>query len=308
MTGPQRPAPRPAPGKVTPPAQAPAKKTPAAPARRAPAPPPEEIVEEQQEEVVEEEQQEEEQPAGDEGAGDEAALAVVDNGAVAQVGPNIFGGTIGSITGEVGMTDFAVPKLKLAQNVGPLTEELGFTSGDFVLADETILWQLDCPDIEITILRAHKNFIEKTEYGSADMGRIFESIEEAAAAGLTVTWGPNNEPPDIAPQLNLLVLIKQGEGVESELFNLEGPDGFRYALALWRAGGTAYGPVMQKVTSAARTRLVNGLHTGSFLVSAQKIKGRVNSYWQPKMNPGVEHDEAFIEFTASQLGAGVDEQ
>jgi hypothetical protein len=308
---PQRQAP---PAKPTPQVKAPPQRQAPAPPpqRRAPAPPPPqdppEEQQEQQEEVIEAVAEVVEE-AGNAGGGhvaEGAELEVVDEdrGAVAQVGASIFGGQAGSITGEIGMQDFAVPKLKLAQNVGPLTEELGFTSGDWVFADEVILWQPECAEFEITIIRAHKNFVEKTEYGSGEMGRIFETLQEAADAGLETNWGPNNEPPQTMPQFNLLLLITLPDGVESGLFNLEGPDQRRYALALWRVSGTAYGPVVQKITGAARTRLAAGLHTGTFKVSAKKVKGKVNTYWQPVLNPGEAHDEQVIEFVAAQLGAG----
>lgn len=293
-------------GPTPPPRQAP---KPPPQRRAAPEPPVEEQQEEQQETVIEAEAEvvettgEETENAGHGTPGAELEVIDEDRGAIAQVSTNIFGGQVGSFTGEISMSDFAVPKLKLAQNVGPLTEELGFTAGDIVFADETILWQPECAPIELTVIRAHKNFVEKTEYGSGEMGRIFESLEEAKEAGLTVVWGPNNEPPDTMPQVTMLVVIKLPDGVESELFNLE-HEGQRYALGLWRISGTSYGSVVQKISGAGRTRLVNGLHTGSFMMEAKKVKGRVNTYWQPTLNPGNMHDDALVQFMADQLGAG----
>lgn len=219
----------------------------------------------------------------------------------AQTRTNLFAVPAGSIQGQLDTSDYEIPQLKLCQYVGPLIEEYGFTPGDWVANNETILWQEGCAPVEVTILNVVKQFVEKTEYGSDVMGRIFNSTDEAEAAGLVTTWGPNGEKPDTEPTAACLCLVKLPEGVDGPAFDLEYGDD-RYALLMWRIGGVAYGRTFKKITGAARTRLRNGLHTGSFFVSAKKEKGSVNTYWLPVLEPGNQHDEDFINFALEQLG------
>ncbi len=204
---------------------------------------------------------------------------------------------VGSIVGELNTGDYSFPALKLAQALGPLTEELGFTSGDFVFNDQSILWQEGCPEIEITVLKVMKQFVEQTTMG--EMSRIYNTLDEARADGLETEWGPNGEKPQVLPQALAMCLIKCPDGVEPIDFPIEHESGL-YALGMWRISGASYKPLMQRLTGAARTRLKNGLHTGTFLVSAKKVTGQF-TYWVPLLNPGSMHEADFVEFIEQQL-------
>lgn len=206
---------------------------------------------------------------------------------------------LGALSGELGSSDYAFPKLKLSQSVGPLAEA-GVAPGSLVLG-ETIIWEDGCEEPEITILRAQKQLVEDLPYGSEEFPKIFMTAADAEAEGLTTEWGPGGEKPQVLPQLLMSVLIKQIEGVDPAEFTIEYNDSL-YCLSTWRAGGVCYKDVMQTLTKAQRGRLENGLHTGSFKISAKKIKGKLNTFFVPVLEPGAEHDQEFIDFLVEHAG------
>ena len=207
---------------------------------------------------------------------------------------------IGQLHGELQGSDFSYPKLKLAQNVGPLFEA-GFSPGDIVFNDEIILWQEGCESVELTIISALKQFVEDLPYGSDEMPRIYKTLAEAENDGLVTTWGDNGEKPDVLAQLVCLVMIRLPEGVDPTGFDEIG-DGM-YALAIWRIAGASYKQLMKTITNALKTRLRGGLHTGTFKLTAQKVKGKVNTFWVPTLSPGEMNSEEFTEILAARAGA-----
>jgi hypothetical protein len=218
-------------------------------------------------------------------AADHVETAIVTTKSIMSVG-------LGQSSGQMSASDFAFPKLKLAQGVGPL-RDAGFDPGQLVLNDAVVIGGEEYADVELTILKYVKQFVENLPYGSDEFPRIWATEEEAQAEGMNTEWGPNGEKPDVLPQLVCMVLIKCPEGVDPADFPIEHESGL-YAMAEWRISGTAY--VLTKViTGAQRTRLKNGLHTGSFLVGVRKVTGKF-TYHVPTLAPGSMHDEDFIQF------------
>lgn len=201
---------------------------------------------------------------------------------------------VGQASGEIDDSDFDRPQLKLAQSVGPLYVDLGFTPGDIVLGNEVILWQPDCEAVEITVLRLDKKFSEELAYGGDEIRRTFKTSAEAEAQGL-VFFGGDDE--GYVPIADLLVLIKYGEGIQDHpTFNLtQGKD--RYAIAVWRVGGAAYKPVIRKIMTASRIRFKgDGFHRGSFMLEAKLVPGKKNKYWVPQLSNGTDHNDKMVAF------------
>lgn len=214
---------------------------------------------------------------------------------------NLMTQPVGTFAGEMMPGDFEIPKFKLSQAVGPLADA-GFDPGQLILNMVCILWAEGCEAVEITIIKAEKKYVEETEYGSDEFGQVFETAAEAQAAGLSTEWGPSGEKPQVLPQVLAMILIKKPEGVDPDEFPIEGPDGNLYAVALWRIAGTAYG-LVRVITGAQRTRLKDGLHTGTFLVAARKEVGKKNTYFVPTLSAGSPHDDAFIQFVLEHAGS-----
>lgn len=220
----------------------------------------------------------------------------------AQVG--LMNVPIGQSAGVMSQSDFDMPKLALVQGIGPLFEA-GFPSGTLVLNGMAVIWGEDCEPIDITVMRYVKQFVENLPYGSEEFPRIYATPEAAEADGLSSQWGPNNEKPDIMPQLLCMAMVKDPGNLDDESraeFNIEYGDDL-YALVNWRISGAAYAPCVRAITNAQRTRLRDGLHTGSFALTAKKItstKGKATfSYYVPVLQPGVAHPQEFIDFLVS---------
>lgn len=207
---------------------------------------------------------------------------------------------IGSISGDTDPSDYDMPQLKIAQGSdSKLINDFGFADGDLVLNNEVVLYQEGCEPVELTVLLLEKKFQEQKEYGGDDFPRIFNTAAEAQAEGL-VPFGGDDQ--GYVPIYDLMVLIKQPEGVEGAIFTEEF-EGTNYALALYRVGGTAVKAVARKIFNQSRTRLRNGTHTASFKLSLAKAKWRVGSGWAPVLKDGEVNSPEFIEF-CERVGTG----
>ncbi len=218
----------------------------------------------------------------------------------AEIAPttNLMGLRLGASSGQMSASDFAFPKLKLTQGVGPL-RDAGFNPGEIVLNDAIVIGGEEYAEVEITILKYVKQFVENLAYGSDGFPRIWATIEEAEAEGMNTEWGPNGEKPDVLPQLVCMILVKQPEGIDPADFPIEHDTGL-YAMAEWRISGTAY-VLTKTITGAQKTRLKDGLHTGSFMVGVRKVTGKF-TYFVPTLTPGNMHDDEFIQFLVDNAG------
>jgi hypothetical protein len=201
---------------------------------------------------------------------------------------------VGSLIGQLDAGDYGVARLKLMQTNTPLVIESrgDYLPGDWVLNGSDILWREGCEAINLTILKFQKKFVQQTKFGD-DLGQIFDTAEEARAAGLIPFGG---DGVGFVAFGVAVILIKQGDGIESSAFTEEFEDGL-YAMSLWQLTGMSYKTVMQKLSVQSRNgRLKSGLHVASFNLEARLEKGKVSSYWTPVFTDGPENGPEFIKF------------
>lgn len=208
---------------------------------------------------------------------------------------------VGHVSGEVDATDFNFPRLQLCQNIGPLVEEHGFTPGDLVLGQDTILYQPDCDPVDLVILSVRKRFQEVTEYGSDEMPRLFDTAKEVQEAGLS-TGFPD---PTAKAICDCIVLIKypgdpkstDEEKVPLDHFGYEAPDGTLWALSTWRIAGAAYKVAGRKIFTTIQTKLGKvGILGCLWTLAAKKEKSRRNTYWGPVLKTGEFTTDEFREW------------
>lgn len=312
--------PKPGPKKVAPPA-APAKKpTASAPSRPTPSkpaapsrPPPgvrtnlrkEEPPAAEQEEPIEVESEVvTEEVHETETAGRELALPDEDEQQIERStsSVNMFDAPVGKGVGQVDASDLEMPLLKIAQGSdSPLINDLGFTDGDLVLNNEAILFQEGCEPVELTVLRYQKKFQQQLEYDPSSnvFPKVYDTKEAAMEDGLVPFGG---DDVGFVPIMDLIVLIKQPEGVDCSTF-LHEFDGVLYSEAMWQIRGSAYKAVARKVLTQERMRLRGGLHHGTFKLELTKVKWKIGSGWAPSLKNGEMNSEEFITF-AEAVGSG----
>lgn len=218
--------------------------------------------------------------------------------------------TVGGISGEFDKGDLSVPKLNIVQAVGPLSED--FKPGT-VLFNKTLTlvpanddpkeWT---PPLEITVLNARKQFQEVKDYDSDEQGRTVDSMEEVEAAGGWIVW-KNDEKPPWRPMLTALCLIRSPSETVAEQFNIAGPDGHVYELALWVMTGVSYTSAAKQIITASQYSLKNKetgeaeLHKGRFHLQVRREKKGANLVYVPRLMLKGKHDDEFVNFASSLL-------
>lgn len=98
---------------------------------------------------------------------------------------------LGTISGEIDADDIVIPRVNLVQNVGELADL--FPSGAVTYNKEVQLSDGTTP-IEVTVLRARKQFVEALDFDSGERPQVFDTLEEVKAVGGTVEWVGNQKP------------------------------------------------------------------------------------------------------------------
>lgn len=208
---------------------------------------------------------------------------------------------VGSIQGEVDpSSDIFRPRLEFVHNVGPLVEDLGFTPGDLVLGKEHLIWQKDCAPIRIIVVSGVKEFVEQLDYGSEDMPRVFNTVEEVRAAGLWLEWQGNEEPPCKA-ELLCVVMIEKPDNVDCELFNVEFGDKL-YAVAEMRLKASNYKVAGKYLMTIERTTLKEGLHHGTMELTLNREKRGKNTITMARFKYVERNSAELIQFIEETAG------
>jgi len=202
----------------------------------------------------------------------------------------------GSVSGNIDQSDLIVPSLKLAAKTGELGEL--FQPGSFVLNMEYVLYgaRADEPEkkketaVWMTVVHAKKSYYEVHPFGSDQIPKTADTLDEVLAQGGSLDFGADGERPSWNPQLQCTVLLR---GDDEAYFPFEYGD-TRYTMARWTlASFSAYSNAAKPILTAAALNLRAGLEYGSWgLVSALKKKG-ANSWYIPVLSTGPVNDEKF---------------
>lgn len=208
------------------------------------------------------------------------------------------------VQGQIDRSDLNIPSLKIVQAVGPMSEL--FEPGLLVLTaggENSVVLAGEEQEIQLTVLRIRKQYIENLEYGSEERPRIFDTIEDVQAAGGWIEWH-NNERPPFSPLATAVVVISCPEGLgEDEMahFPFEFQGG-RYALALWTMKGTAYTRAAKNIFTASVYSLTaerGGLPTGAWTLSTKRVKAGQNMVYAPILKQAGTWDPEFVQFLAT---------
>lgn len=194
----------------------------------------------------------------------------------------------GGITGDLDASDISFPRLQITQGVGALSEN--FKKGSIILDGETEISDGSQP-VEFTVCRIGKMFEENVDWDSGEIPRIVTKAE-ALEIGGSFEWGSDGQKPDWLPIADALICIK---GEDPDVYTFEN-DGSNYAFALWRIKGTAYKRAAVPIFTAAKMYYRDGISTGSFLLTTEKIRAGSNTVHGPKLKRGSKHDPKFTEW------------
>ena len=198
--------------------------------------------------------------------------------------------TLGTVSGDIGEDDIVIPRMALVQNVGELADL--FSPGGVVFNKEVMLSDGSVP-IELTVLRAHKQFVEALDYDSGERPQVFNTLEEVTAAGGTVNW-VGNQKPTYNPVLHTHVVFKAPAGLDYA-FPLE-YKGEPYGMALWTLRGMAYTRCGKNILTASKFSLRDGLLHGKWMLTTKREKVGRNTIIVPVLRNVGRNTPDFVDF------------
>lgn len=196
----------------------------------------------------------------------------------------------GGFEGEWDQDDFRLPQLKIVNGSGELAQK--YNTGTLLYADEMLCKTPDIspgaanPTIPFVVLKATKQYRENLtpdEVKEGLMPRVVSSRREAEELGGSTRW-ENNEKPRWSPSARCILLVQEFEGCDHPGFAYQ-LDGKNWALAVYYAGGMAYGESAKQIFNAAPISLREGnkivLHCRVWNLQVVKKKAGKFVVWVP---------------------------
>jgi len=187
---------------------------------------------------------------------------------------------------DIDFDELRLPGINLVQKVGDLSNI--FPPGAVVLGKEHLLIMpppqgegkvQEVPLVVFIIAFRPTRWTEKVEGGAR--GNLFDTREQVANAGGTTDYNENKRNPEVSLYQELataLILVEKPDDADDALFAFEGPNGKKYALALWNMKGSAYTDGAKIIKSARKIGYPFAPMKGRFLGCALHLKTTLKKY------------------------------
>jgi hypothetical protein len=195
--------------------------------------------------------------------------------------------------GEFSARDVIWPSLSLVTKTSSDAETYGI--GTWLVNKETPVGKMDKP-LKLIAVKIQKAYQEQVPFGSGVRPRMFRTMSEVAAAGLSLEWSSDSRAAEV---LGVRFWLPQPEGVDApHVFNLEGPEGLGTIVKFF-AARTTYGTVGKTLIGAQQTFLrkdKGGLASGWWEMTATKEAKNGNTWLLPRLRPAGKVDEKLSAF------------
>lgn len=197
---------------------------------------------------------------------------------------------LGAISGCISRDDIIVPRLDIVQGVGPLAGR--FPLGSIVFNKETLLSDGHEP-LELTILSARKQFVQKLPFEARKRALVFDTLEDVRRVGGRM-GREKGQGPVFSPILHVQLAFKapQDTGYPYPLHD----GNASYGLAAWTLRGAAYFGAGRSILTAASFGLKDSLFRGKWQLTTRIDPFGNHQAACPTLRHEGEHSPAFVEF------------
>ena len=206
--------------------------------------------------------------------------------------------------GEWNREDVRLPRINLIHKTSDseLIEKFGI--GGFVLNKEVKIGSGKEP-VEIYVLRAVKDYVQKLPYGDPEMPAVFKSEAEVLANGGSLNYKDAKAGNFFGPRAHVQMVVKlpdNASDADEALFPYEFA-GSAYAMAILTVASSAFTSVGKELATLRTNNKVmrKGLWFGKLALTSEVRKNAVNSWHIPVVKYAGENPADFAEFLHSLI-------
>ena len=203
--------------------------------------------------------------------------------------PEMIMPPLGQISGEITASDVEMPYLKIVQGVGE--SSVKYMAGSIVMSNHVLAKPSQDPTqpsepVYLTVLKGKKVYREKIPWGQRGnaRGRMVDTLHEVESAGGTI----NGPDANWGEEMRATILIRATTPEMKALFNLEAPNGDKYALSMWYLNGVTWSAA-RTIIAAAATTLTKGCYTWEWKLQVRKEQYGRGVCFVPKLALAAEH-------------------
>jgi hypothetical protein len=197
------------------------------------------------------------------------------------------------VEGDFDDRDVRAQYLSLVARTGELVDQFG--AGSFVLNKELKVGNGKDKPVNITILGIRKHYEELVPFGSEETPQLFDTKEQAVAAGFSTEW-------DAKKRVGAVLTCRSLVEVPDQDFSMYEFGGKFYAEATWVLHKTAYkAAAIDIIKARSKGHLKDGLWKGGWLLTSALKQGGTSTYYVPVLKKNGRHPDDFVKWVESEV-------